>query len=535
MERMSDSSRPEEDGAPDDEAAVVAESGDAAESGVPAFGDAAVEIDEDADEPDEPDEDYPDEDYPGEDDDAVDATETVSAGTEAAVARRTGWRRTLQASSTRRILALTALGGLLIAGVVTALPVGGDNDLLGIKNGAGPNAARGTDTFRKAVAGDCLTWTDTPDRATIVDCSEEHLFEVAEAIDMRTFPGSEYGPDAPPPNPARIQQIVAEQCQVAVRNYLGPRYDPEGRFTVSMLWPGEEAWKNAGERRMLCGMQLPDRAGTQLAFTGSVRDIDQSKVWPAGTCLGITETTNQPTDSPVDCSAAHAVEITGVVNLAEKFPGGLPDEKDQDAFIKEVCTKFTDEYLEPVEFRATTLTLFYKTIALPSWSAGSHQVACRIGATLGNGGWATLVNSAKGPLLINGQPPVPPPDIPAERLNPAPIVVPPPVYVPQYDSGSSSQGSSSGSSSSGSSSSQGSSSQGNSNQHGQSSDSSDEPSAPPTHGNTFNPPPPGAPAPPPADAPPPAAPPPPPAPFGLPPPPPPPPGAPPGPAPGPAP
>jgi hypothetical protein len=28
---------------------------------------------------------------------------------------------------------------------------------------------------------------------------------------------------------------------------------------------------------------------------------------------------------------------------------------------------------------------------------------------MGNGGWATLLNSAKGALLINGQAPVPPP------------------------------------------------------------------------------------------------------------------------------
>lgn len=89
----------------------------------------------------------------------------------------------------------------------------------------------------------------------------------------------------------------------------------------------------------------------------------------------------------------------------------------------------TDAYLAPVELRATTLTLIYGTISLPSWSAGSHQVSCSIGATLGNGGWATLVGSAKGPLLINGQQPVPPPDIPAERLNlpPIPALVPTPI------------------------------------------------------------------------------------------------------------
>ncbi|MGH3555788.1 MAG: septum formation family protein, partial [Mycobacterium sp.] len=39
---------------------------------------------------------------------------------------RVGWLHTFQATSTRRALLLTALGGLLIAGLVTALPaVGG--------------------------------------------------------------------------------------------------------------------------------------------------------------------------------------------------------------------------------------------------------------------------------------------------------------------------------------------------------------------------------------------------------------------------
>ena len=111
------------------------------------------------------------------------------------------------------------------------------------------------------------------------------------------------------------------------------------------------------------------------------------------------------------------MEITGAVNLAERFPDALPSEPDQDAFIKDVCTRMTDAFLAPVQLRDTTLTLIYSTVSLPSWTAGSRQVSCSIGATLGNGGWATLINSAKGPLLINGQPPIPPPAIPEERLN----------------------------------------------------------------------------------------------------------------------
>ena len=158
-------------------------------------------------------------------------------------------------------------------------------------------------------------------------------------------------------------------------SYLGPKFDPNSRFAVSMLWPGDSAWRQAGERRMLCGLQLPGPDSQQLAFKGKVADVDQSKVWPAGTCLGIDPASNQQTDIPVDCASPHAMEITGVVNLAEKFPDALPSEPDQDVFIKDACTRMTDAYLAPIQLRNTTLTLIYSTISLPTWSAGSHQVS----------------------------------------------------------------------------------------------------------------------------------------------------------------
>ena len=348
------------------------------------------------------------------------------------------WPQSLQATATRRALLLTALGGLLIAGLVTALPVGtGPGRLAGYidSNPVPSTGTRSEAAFNRAASGDCLMWPDTtPESASIVNCADDHKFEVAESIDMRTFPGSEYGPNAAPPSPARIQQITQEQCEAAVHNYLGPKFDPNSKFTVSLLWPGDRAWRQSGDRRMLCGLQLPG-VNQQQAFKGKVADVDQSKVWPAGTCLGIDPTTNQPIDVPVDCAAPHAMEVTGTVNLAEKFPGALPAEPEQDGFIKDSCTKMTDAYLAPVKLRTTTLTLIYPTVSLSSWTAGSREVACSIGATLGNGGWATLVNSAKGRLLINGQPPVPPPDIPEERLSLPPIPLQVPVQAPPDQSG----------------------------------------------------------------------------------------------------
>jgi hypothetical protein len=356
---------------------------------------------------------------------------------------------TFQATSTRRALLLTALGGLLIAGVATALPIGLNNHLDGYAGSDPLSGAKGTKAFANAKAGSCLNWPGKdPDSASIVDCRNDHRFEVAESVDMRTYPGTEYGPDAAPPSAARIQQISLEQCQPAVERYLGDKFDPNSKFTISMLWSGDKAWKQDGERRMLCGLQLPGSDGQQMQLKGRVAEVDQSKVWPAGTCLGIDPPTNQPTDVPVDCGAPHAMEVTGAVNLAEKFSAGLPSDADQDAFIKDACTKMTDAYLAPLQLRSTTLTLIYSTISLPSWTAGSHQVACSIGATLGNGGWATLINPAKGALLINGMPPVAPPDIPQERLSLPSIPLLPSVPTTQYSPSTSDSSQSSGSGSS---------------------------------------------------------------------------------------
>jgi predicted heme/steroid binding protein len=435
---------------------------------------------------------------------------------------RVEWLDALQASATRRALLLTALGGLLIAGLVTALPIGnGPGRLAGYIDPIPSTGTKGNEAFNHAASGNCLMWPDrTPEAASIVDCKDEHRFEVAESIDMRTFPGSEYGPEAPPPSATRIEQISQEQCESAVRRYLGAKFDPNSKFIISMLWSGDKAWRQSGERRMLCGLQLPGTGNEQIAFKGKVADVDQSKVWPDGTCLGIDTSTNQPTDIPIDCAAPHAMEVTGTVNLLAKFPDALPPEPEQDAFIKDSCTRLTDAYLAPVQLRSTTLTLIYSTLSLPSWSAGSREVACSIGATLGNGGWATLLNSAKGPLRINGQPPVPPPDIPNERLNLPPIpLTPNPGGSATSSAGSSGSSASSGSSgTSGSAGSSGSNSQRQGNQH--------LPGQPPEQPAPAAPPAP-APGAPPPDAPPPPAPeaPPPPAPEAPPaPPPPPPPG-----------
>lgn len=273
-----------------------------------------------------------------------------------------------------------------------------------VTEGAATTAAApsGRSVFASATAGDCLTWPEgTPDEVTVVRCDGEHRIEVSAAIDL----SSELGPDAPPPTPSAIQKISERRCAPAARNHLGPRFDPNGRFTATMLWSGEQLWR-AGERHVLCGLQLSGAYGMPTAFTGTIADQDQSRVWPPGTCLGIEPTTKQANDFPVSCAAPHAFEVTGSIDVGAEFPGPLPAEPAQDAFVRDACTRITDAYLAPRTLRQTTLSLVYGTVTQQSWDAGSRRVSCTIGAPT-EGGWAVLLNDAKGNLLIDGRPPAP--------------------------------------------------------------------------------------------------------------------------------
>ena len=101
---------------------------------------------------------------------AVLADDAGGADTPGPRTERFGWLRTLQATSTRRALLLAALGGLLIAGLITALPIGGKQPgLVGyLESDPVPSTGLGgNETFNNAKGGDCLNWPDRTDRADL--------------------------------------------------------------------------------------------------------------------------------------------------------------------------------------------------------------------------------------------------------------------------------------------------------------------------------------------------------------------------------
>jgi hypothetical protein len=75
------------------------------------------------------------------------------------------------------------------------------------------------------------------------------------------------------------------------------------------------------------------------------------------------------------------------------------------------------------------LTLFWQTLRLESWRAGSTQVDCRLGAFLPDrSGFAPVTGSVKGPVQIGKQPAPAAP----HYLGPAPVASPlvAPIDVP---------------------------------------------------------------------------------------------------------
>ncbi|HTI73566.1 MAG TPA: septum formation family protein [Mycobacterium sp.] len=247
------------------------------------------------------------------------------------------------------------------------------------------NRSTGTAPAADAQRGNCLTWPPgAPERATQVDCAGDHLFEVA-------------GSDA-----------KSEDCARVVTDYLGTRYDANGRFVVGTLQTGGG---------LLCGLQLPSAGAASVPFKGKVVDQDQSRIWATGTCLGIRD--GKTTDIAVDCGLPHALEITGTVDLSAAFTQAAPSIAAQDAMVNDVCGAATSAYLAPITLAATGLAVRYSPIDAAGWAAGSRRVACSIGSPEPDHRWATLVRSAKNGVRVTGQ-------VPGALPSPAPVPLPAP-------------------------------------------------------------------------------------------------------------
>ena len=159
---------------------------------------------------------------------------------------RSEFVRTVAPHANRRAALGLALVGLLIGGVIQLLTATPDT------REAPSEDSRASVVFSNAQTGTCLSWpADSPDKPSFVQCRDDHMFEVAKAVDMTNF---------------------GEPCQAAVRQYLGRRYDPNSKFTISVLWAGDAvAASRPVTETCLCGLQLLGAGGQADPVQGPSR------------------------------------------------------------------------------------------------------------------------------------------------------------------------------------------------------------------------------------------------------------------------
>lgn len=273
--------------------------------------------------------------------------------------------------------------------------------------------------FTTADVGMCATW-DVNDDGQVsgfeqTSCEGEHRFEISKRENLATYPSSEFGPDADPPNLTRQAQLREELCQAPTLTYLNGRFDPAGRYTIAPILPPAEAWA-AGDRTMLCGLQATDSNGIPQITVGPVAANDQARVFTTGACVRVESSAEF---REVDCTEDHHLEAVSTVNLGVPFPQGVPSTDEQNEFLGSTCTQAAIDYMgEEENLYQSTLQTFWPTITANSWLGGSHSVNCYLmsPSTEGDSTFNILNGSAQTGFTINGAPP--PPQPPREPLRP---------------------------------------------------------------------------------------------------------------------
>ncbi|WP_219416624.1 septum formation family protein [Pseudonocardia nigra] len=266
-----------------------------------------------------------------------------------------------------------------------------------------------------ATPGTCLTWS-RPDAADteVVDCGQPHLFEQAGSVLLTDR--------IELPDDREWRQIVDERCEPVVLEYLGGKFDPDGRYRIGALKPSPMKWAE-GDRELRCGLQSASRSGALYQLSGRVAESDQASVHEAGTCLAIDGRT---IGDPVDCAGPHAVETVGIVDLSAQFPEAYPQVSDQDAFLQPECKRIADEYAGGPEVIAEKdLTVYWDNLSEESWNAGTRKVNCNLAALLPDrSGFAPVTGPVRGDVVV-GETPAPPATNTPEPGVPAPSTTAP--------------------------------------------------------------------------------------------------------------
>jgi hypothetical protein len=117
--------------------------------------------------------------------------------------------------------------------------------------------------------GDCLTWDQSAASAVFetVDCTEEHLAEVAGLLDLSEV----YPPDADLPSTDDLVAEGSRACPDIVVAYLGG--EPDADVEGGVLVPTDADWVLGG-RTWVCTVGFAREGGKRPAYTGRLAQKD---------------------------------------------------------------------------------------------------------------------------------------------------------------------------------------------------------------------------------------------------------------------
>lgn len=139
------------------------------------------------------------------------------------------------------------------------------------------------------------------------------------------------------------------------------------------------------------------------AFTGfgasptsarSAAPVHHATQRPAGTCFGVS---GGALGVGVSCSAEHAYEQVGTVDLKTRFPGGRPTQAQQQQAIAAQCPGLAASYTAHADLTKLHLVVTGSPVTAKQWAAGDYLAPCLVGtAPLGKRHPTLVTNSVRG-------------------------------------------------------------------------------------------------------------------------------------------
>jgi hypothetical protein len=122
--------------------------------------------------------------------------------------------------------------------------------------------------------GDCFSGGENGEvsEVSVVDCDDEHAYEVFALVDH------EAGPDDAYPGDEELEEFADDQCTGdEFESYVGISYDVSIYYST-WLTPTERSWDELGDREVVCVLYEPEDPSDPVdpkPVSGSARDSEE--------------------------------------------------------------------------------------------------------------------------------------------------------------------------------------------------------------------------------------------------------------------